>query len=211
MDKSSGKVKLVKPLDSNYRNHYRLFVKSEDDSEPPKSDTAEVNIIVGTGQGVRLFPHRLYEVNVRENSLTPQLLIDLNSTDEIARKSSHYRLIGSDYKGTFKIEPDNGRLMLMKTLDREKKDVYHLKIKAENMIHRRVGRDVNGALYASLTAEGHNNNHLAFDEALVVVHVQDENDNSPVFDNGDQPIVAAVPLEASFGFKVLKVTVSFEC
>lgn len=42
VDKSTGKVKLVKPLDSNYRNHYRLLVKSEDDSDPPKSDTAEV-------------------------------------------------------------------------------------------------------------------------------------------------------------------------
>ena len=42
VDKNSGKIKLVKPLDSNYRNHYRLIVKSEDDSEPPKSDTAEV-------------------------------------------------------------------------------------------------------------------------------------------------------------------------
>ncbi|OTF72815.1 hypothetical protein BLA29_013907, partial [Euroglyphus maynei] len=40
IDKNSGKIKLVKPLDSNYRNHYRLIVKSEDDSEPPKSDTA---------------------------------------------------------------------------------------------------------------------------------------------------------------------------
>lgn len=94
----------------------------------------------------------------------------------------------------------------MKSLDREKKDVYHLKIKAENVIHRRVGRDIN-ALYQHLTSTENHNNHLAFDEALVVVHVLDENDNSPIFDNNDRPIVAAVPLEASFGFKVVKVTV----
>lgn len=43
VDKSTGKVKLVKPLDSNFRNHYRLLVKSEDDSDPPKFDTAEVS------------------------------------------------------------------------------------------------------------------------------------------------------------------------
>lgn len=103
-------MKLVKPLDSNFRNHYRLLVKSEDDTEPPKSDSAEVNIIVGTGQGVRLFPQRLYEVSVKENSLTPTLLIDLNSTDEIARKSSFYRIVGSDYRGklcTWKQLPTN--------------------------------------------------------------------------------------------------------
>nr|XP_027203228.1 protocadherin Fat 4-like [Dermatophagoides pteronyssinus] len=223
VDKNSGKIKLVKPLDSNYRNHYRLIVKSEDsDGEPPKSDTAEVNIIVGTGQGVRLFPQRLYEVQVKENQLTPILLIDLNSTDEIARKSPHYRIVGSDYRGTFKIEHENGRLLLMKSLDREKKDVYHLKIKAENVIHhRRVGRDISTtiidqnqqqqhhyhhqALYQHLTTTENQNNHLAYDEALVVIHVMDENDNSPIFDNNDRPIVAAIPLEASFGFKVVKV------
>lgn len=96
----------------------------------------------------------------------------------------------------------------MKSLDREKKDVYHLKIKAENVIHRRIGRDIN-ALYQHLTATESHNNHLAYDEALVVVHVLDENDNSPVFDNQNQPIVAAVPLEATFGFKVVKVNVSY--
>jgi len=180
VDKSTGKVKLVKPLDSNFRNHYRLLVKSEDDGEPTKSDTAEVNIIVGTGQGVRLFPQRLYEVSVKENQLSPILLIDLNSTEEIARKSAFYRIVGSDYRGTFKIESENGRLMLMKSLDREKKDTYHLKIKAENVIHRRVGRDIN-ALYQHLTATEIHNNHLAFDEALVTIKVEDVNDNSPVF------------------------------
>lgn len=77
------------------------------------------------------------------------------------------------------------------------------------MIHRRVGRDIN-ALYQHLTSTENHNNHLAFDEALVVVHVEDENDNSPQFDNGDNPIVAAVPLEASFGFKVVKVNVSID-
>lgn len=110
------------------------------------------------------------------------------------------------YVGTFKIEPENGRLMLTKSLDREKKDVYHLKIKAENVIHRRVGRDIN-ALYQHLTSTESHNNHLAFDEALVVVHVLDENDNGPQWAD-HQPIVAAVPLEASFGFKVVKVNVS---
>lgn len=58
---------------------------------------------MGTGQGVRLFPQRLYEVTVKENQLTPILLIDLNSTDEIARKSPHYRIVGSDYRGIFNI------------------------------------------------------------------------------------------------------------
>lgn len=54
---------------------------------------------MGTGQGVRLFPQRVYEVSVMENQLTPLQLIDLNSTDEIAHKLSHYSIVGTDYRG----------------------------------------------------------------------------------------------------------------
>lgn len=42
MESNNGRVKLAKPLDSMHRNHYRLLVKAEDDSEPPKFDSAEV-------------------------------------------------------------------------------------------------------------------------------------------------------------------------
>lgn len=63
--------------------------------------TSQVNIIIGTGQGVRLFPQRFYEVTVSENQLAPLLLIDLNSTDEIAHRTPHYSIVGSDYKGKF--------------------------------------------------------------------------------------------------------------
>lgn len=51
--------------------------------------------------------------------------------------------------------------------------------------------------------------HLAFDEALVVIEVGDENDNAPVFEVQGRPIVAAVPLEASFGYQVLRISVSY--
>ncbi|CAG2110072.1 unnamed protein product, partial [Medioppia subpectinata] len=158
-----------------------------------------VNIVVGTGQGVRLFPQRVYEVSVMENQLTPLQLIDLNSTDEIAHRTSHYSIVGTDYRGLFKIGAETGRLVVTRSLDREKKDVYNLKIRSENLIHHRVGRDVS-------SHSSDSNYHLAFDETLVVVNVHDENDNPPVFENKGRPIVAAVPLEAAFGYQVVKLT-----
>lgn len=42
VEPTNGRVKLAKALDSVQRNHYRLLVKAEDDSDPPKYDTAEV-------------------------------------------------------------------------------------------------------------------------------------------------------------------------
>jgi len=46
IEASNGRVKLAKSLDSVQRNHYRLLVKAEDDSDPPKFDTAEVIFFV---------------------------------------------------------------------------------------------------------------------------------------------------------------------
>lgn len=107
----------------------------------------------------------------------------------------------------FKIETETGRLTVMRSLDREAKDTFNLKIKAENLIHRRLGKreTFEGSRYQN---DSNLNYHLAFDEALVVVNVGDENDNSPVFKNRGKPVVAAVPLEASFGYQVVKLTVS---
>lgn len=207
VDTQSGRVKLAKSLDSVQRNHYKLLVKAEDDSDPPKFDTAEVNIIVGTGQGVRLFTQRFYEVTVSENQLAPLLLIDLNSTDEISHRTPHYSIVGSDYNGLFRIEPDTGRLVVMRSLDRESRDIYTIKVKAETYDGRRLGkRDLRSKTNNKSTQEIVNANHLAFDETLVIVHVGDENDNAPVFSNKGKPLVAAIPLEASFGYQVLKVT-----
>ena len=103
----------------------------------------------------------------------------------------------------FRIDSESGRLIVTRSLDREKKDSYNLKIKSENIIHRRVGRDV-----SSQSVDANANYRLAFDETLVVINVHDENDNPPVFENKGRPIVAAIPLEASFGYQVVKLTVS---
>lgn len=97
----------------------------------------------------------------------------------------------------------------MRSLDRETQSLYNLKIKGENLAPRqRLGkRDVSTQLQTGRSAADSASYHLAFDEALIVVNVGDENDNSPVFENRGKPIVAAVPLEASFGYVVVKLTV----
>jgi hypothetical protein len=204
LDASSGQVKLNKQLDSVQRNHYRLMVRAEDESDPPKSDTAELNIFVGTGQGVRLFASRSYHVSIAENQLAPSLLIDLNCTHELIQRQVRYSLLGTSYDGLFKIEPDSGRLMVQRSLDREVQSVYRLKVKAETASTLRQRRHLDDTF-----TEAHQsvNEHLAFDETMVIVNIEDENDNAPVFANGNRPIVAAVPLEANFGYDVTKITV----
>ena len=199
IDRQTGEIKLKKQLDSSQKNHYRLTVRAEDDSDPPKADTAELNVFIGTGQGVRLFSERIYKVSIYENQLAPSLLIDLNSTNEIIHRPVYYSLIGTNYDDLFKIEHDTGRLIVTRSLDREQKSNYKLKVR-ENYASERHKRAVVNEKYVNSF-----NEHLAFDESLIVVEVLDENDSIPKFLNGNSPIVSAVPLEASFGYVVCRI------
>ncbi|XP_037269642.2 protocadherin Fat 3 isoform X1 [Rhipicephalus microplus] len=204
VEPNTGEIRLAKALDSIHQSHYRLVVSATDDGDPPKSDHAEVNIIIGSGQGVRLFPLRMYDVLVFENQLAPQVILDLNATEEIAHRPVQYAIVGNNYNGLFAIEPDTGRLSVTSSLDREAIPKYVVKVRAMNK--KRVGRAVRESAAAKKGKKSEEESaHVAFDEALVVVNVGDENDNSPVFDHQGKPIVAAVPLEASFGYQVTKL------
>ncbi|XP_022692572.1 protocadherin Fat 4-like isoform X3 [Varroa jacobsoni] len=236
VEPNTGEIRLAKPLDSAQHSHYKLVVKADDEAEPgqSRSDTAEVNVIVGSGQGVRLFPLRLYDVLVFENQLAPQVILDLNATDEIAHRPVEYRIVGTngDYNGLFSIESDTGRLSVTSSLDREAKARYLVKVKVSNGGGKRVGgrqetsgktKESRGRRSLSLGSHGRGSvvtdrkdepgnggdfdvmQHIAFDETVVSIKVGDENDNSPVFEHGGKPIVAAVPLEASFGYQVARV------
>ncbi|OQR76891.1 protocadherin Fat 4-like [Tropilaelaps mercedesae] len=235
VEPNTGEIRLAKPLDSAQHSHYKLVVKAEDEAEPgqSRSDTAEINVIVGSGQGVRLFPLRMYDVLVFENQLAPQVILDLNATDEIAHRQVEYRIVGGngDYNGLFSIESDTGRLSVTSSLDRETKARYLVKVKVSNGAGKRAGsssssgkaKEPRGKRSLPLGAHGRGSGatdrkddsdssgdfdvmqHIAFDETVVSIKVGDENDNSPVFEHGGKPIVAAVPLEASFGYQVARV------
>ncbi|XP_013781091.1 cadherin-89D-like, partial [Limulus polyphemus] len=197
IDEETGEVFVSKPLDSIHRSHYRLLVSAKDNSDPPKVDKTELNIIVGAGTGVRLFPSRLYEVTVQENKVAPLPVLDLNTTDEIAQKPVQYSIVEQDINGLFTIEAQTGLLVLTATLDREQRSKFFLKIRAEDFALKRYGRSVGLRQLESY--------YLAYDETLVLVTVGDENDNVPVFENGAQPVIAAVPLEATYGFEITRV------
>lgn len=170
IDRSSGEIKLKKQLDSTQKNHYKLIVRAEDESDPPKSDSAELNVFIGTGQGVRLFSERIYKVSIYENQLAPSLLIDLNSTNEIIHRPVYYSLIGTNYDDLFKVEHDSGRLIVMRSLDREMKNSYKLKVR-ENYANERHKRAANDRYERNERYVNSFNEHLAFDEALIVVEV----------------------------------------
>ncbi|XP_013791225.1 protein dachsous-like, partial [Limulus polyphemus] len=96
VDEVTGEVRILKALKNSFQSHYRLHVVAVDNSDPPKSDKTQLNIIVGTGTGVRLFSSRLYEISVQENQVAPLLVLDLNTTKEIAHKPVKYSISEQD-------------------------------------------------------------------------------------------------------------------
>lgn len=47
-----------------------------------------------------------------------------------------------DFSGLFVMEADTGRLTVTASLDREKRDRYSLKVRAENIGRHRYGREI---------------------------------------------------------------------
>lgn len=83
----------------------------------------------------RNFPEKYYEIEVVENSEVPLELIQLNATSQ----EEHYKwsivpemeLLVYD---EFEIDSKNGTLWLTRPLDRETKDTYSLKVRAEKVL-----------------------------------------------------------------------------
>lgn len=106
------------------------------------------------------------------------LTTKVKKSEVYANKTGIGFTLCSHVSGLFKIESETGRLTVTRSLDRERKDMYNIKVKTENVIHRRVGRDTSSQ---KSHESDFSNYHLAFDEALVVVYVTDVSDAGNFF------------------------------
>lgn len=91
----------------------------------------------------RLFPNKYYEIEVEENSDVPMELIQINVSAAYKDDTFKWSIIPEmdvmQYE-EFSIDSKNGSLWLVKPLDRETKDSYKIKIRADKML--REGRNM---------------------------------------------------------------------
>lgn len=79
-----------------------------------------------------LFQHQYYEIDVQENNDSPVMLLQINATSEHKDKAFKWSLILEEpHNNEFRIDPNNGSLWLLKSLDREANDYYKFKIRAD--------------------------------------------------------------------------------
>jgi Cadherin domain len=152
-----------------------------------------------------LFVNQYYELDVLENSPTPMRLIQFNTTNDSntykwSMELENKNETSSDISEFFSIT--DGILWLIKALDREEKEMFSLKIRADLIAPRRPRNGKSMQMMYPVTDDRIDN--LEENEVRVVVKVLDVNDHVPVFrENG--PIIAVIPDTVKYGYNVLKV------
>lgn len=193
----------------NGYEHINLTIIASDLGNPSKSSMA---LLVVNLQGPDvinvevppLFKHRYYELEVKENNMFPSEIIQINVTSEHFKEQFRWTIVieDDDYvQDTFQIDAKSGKLYVLKQLDREEKDFYSVKLRADK-VNTREGR-----YFATMTYPIGSDrlSDLMENEVRVTIRVTDDNDNSPRFKGNGRPIVAVIPRNVNFGYPVTQM------
>lgn len=93
-----------------------------------------------------LFQHKYYEIEVPENNVVPTMLLQINATNGHKERAFKWSIMSeSGSNREFRIDPNNGTLWLVRSLDRESEDFYKIKIRADPAV--REGRHMASITY----------------------------------------------------------------
>ncbi|XP_075975934.1 cadherin 89D isoform X3 [Anticarsia gemmatalis] len=208
IDSKEGIITTTGRLDYESQTVHNVTIVASDLGSPSLSSTAILMLTVtDVPDDVEVsdkpvFISRYYELEIEENVHTPVELVTLNLTEHYENFKMKYFILNendSDVKKTFVIDPRNGTLYLVRSPDREVKDVYEIIVRAER---QKISRELPHMIYpvADDVMEG-----LTKFDVKVIVRIKDVNDNAPKFTNGGRPLVTAIPTTAPFGYQVIQL------
>lgn len=134
-----GELVVMRELDREVQSSYQLQLTASDNGVPPKSGSTLLKISISdSNDNSPAFEEQAYVVNLLENSPLGTLIIDLNATDPdegtngkiIYSFSSH---VPPKILETFKINPENGHITLIKKVDYEATASYELDVQAQDL------------------------------------------------------------------------------
>lgn len=164
VDMDTGELKIIGYLDRERRNEYLLNVSVYDLGKPQKSASRILPItVLDVNDNAPKFEKSLASFRVTENALNGTAIFRANATDADSGDNAKvtYSLV-TDTKD-FSVDKSSGILFVSNNLDRERQDLYELKIRATDGGGR-------GPNYPPL-----------YSEALVRISIDDINDNTPKF------------------------------
>ena len=159
----TGIITLERALNKQVKSSYSLTVEAYDDGNPALSSSVSVNItVLGASERPPEFTKQLFVFSVQEDLPVNGLVgvVETVRKPGSEKGSVEYELVAGD-RAIFTVEKQTGRILLRKQLDYESMKTVSLGVKA---VYTHV---------ASLSSV-----------VPVTVHVQDVNDNQPVFSQG---------------------------
>ncbi|XP_070769872.1 protocadherin-18b [Enoplosus armatus] len=130
---------VMRELDREVQSSYQLQLTASDNGAPPKSGSTLLKISISdSNDNSPAFDEQSYIISLMENSPLGTLIIDLNATDPdegtngkiVYSFSSH---VSSKILETFKINPENGHITLIKKVDYETTASYELDVQAQDL------------------------------------------------------------------------------
>lgn len=181
IDEDTGAMHLKKSAEQMENQMFQFFIRSHDGGSPSLHVDVPIDVYIMAKTDVSpKFEKRERVLFVLENSSPGTVITRVKSTN-VVNSSVKYR-IASEFDSEspqFAIS-EHGELRLAKSIDRESKEMHYIGIFAES--------DSSPAL-------------IAFCE--IILHVQDENDNSPIFENTRYYLQLAENIE--IGSTIMKV------
>ena len=165
----NGTIFLQESLDYEMKKFYELRVGASDGTF---SNSANVSIyVVDYNDNSPVFDPQSYQINISEMFVVGEPVIQVFATDKDSRENNRlfYNISSGNSDGTFSINAENGTIVLQKSLDYEMKKLYELRVEASD-----------GRFSTS---------------ANVSIHVDDYNDNSPVFTDCKTSVTLQKPPE----------------
>jgi protocadherin Fat 1/2/3 len=164
VDMDTGELKVIGYLDRERESEYFLNISLYDLGKPQKSTSRMLPItVLDVNDNEPVFERSLASFRVTENALNGTAIFRANATDADSGDNAKvtYSLV-TDTKD-FAVDKTSGVLTVSNNLDRERQDLYELRIRAT---------DGGG--------KGPDNPPL-YSEALVRISIDDINDNAPKF------------------------------
>nr|XP_047934269.1 protocadherin Fat 1 isoform X2 [Anser cygnoides] len=154
IDPILGMIKIAKELDRSNQEEYNLIVKATDKGDPPMSEVTSVHIFVTVSDNAApKFTAKEYSTEISESASIGSFV---GMVTAYSQSSVVYEIKDGNIGDAFAINPNSGVIVSQKILDFETLPVYTLTVQGTNM----AGLSTN---------------------ATVLVHLRDENDNTPIF------------------------------
>lgn len=132
LDPDSGELQIIGYLDRERQDEYTLNMTAYDLGKPQKSTSTMLPItVLDENDNPPRFEKTLSSFRVAENAKNGTILIRLNATDVDLGENARitYKMVTDT--NDFKVDPTTGVLFVNQPLDREKQEIYELRIRGK--------------------------------------------------------------------------------